>query len=179
MLSFFLAGLTIFALRVVDISIATLRLKMIVSGRKLLAWILGFFQATIFISVISTVLQDISEWNRVIGYAAGFATGLIVGMTIESKMALGYTRLRIISPRLGSRIAETLRESGYGSTEIPAHGKDGTVDLIDCFVPRRQTNQVIKLIDSIDKNAFITAESVRTVQHGFWHDQKRVTADIT
>lgn len=177
MLSFFLAGLAIFALRVVDISIATVRLKMVVSGRKLWAWVLGFIQATIFISVIRTVLQDIGEWNRVIGYAAGFATGLIVGMTIESRMALGYTRLRIISPRLGSGIAEKLRESGYGTTEIPAHGKDGTVDLIDCFVPRRQTGQIVRIIDTVDENAFITAESVRTVQHGFWHNQKRVNTD--
>lgn len=177
MLSFFLAGLGIFALRVVDISIATMRLKMVVSGRKLWAWILGFVQATIFISVIRTVLQDIHEWNLVIGYAAGFATGLIVGMTIESKMALGYTRLRIISPSLGSGIAENLRESGYGTTEFPAHGKDGTVALIDCFVPRRQTDRVVDLITSIDKNAFITAESVRTVQHGFWHNQKQVNKD--
>ena len=168
MLAFFLAGLAIFILRVVDMSLATTRLLMLVNGRKLWAWILGFFQALIFITVVRSVLLNIGDWGRVLGYTAGFATGLVVGMMIESRLALGYTRLRIISPSLGIGIAEALRKHGFGLTEIPARGKDGMVTIIDCNVRRRRTDEVIEIIDGIDAGAFITAESVRSVQRGFW-----------
>jgi uncharacterized protein YebE (UPF0316 family) len=167
LLPYFLAGLAIFALRIVDISLYTTRLMMVFQGRKLLAWVFGFLQALLFITVISSVIGS-SEWNLIIGYAAGFATGLIVGMTIESRLALGYTRLRIISPNLGAKIAQTLRERGYGLTEIPAQGKGGTVTLINCYVPRRKTDRVVDIVVQCDAQAFVTVESVRSVQRGFW-----------
>lgn len=167
MITYFIAGFSIFALRVIDMSLGTTRLLMVLNGRKLLAWILAFFQALIFISVVSSVLLNIGDWVRVLGYSAGFATGLVVGMMIESWLALGYSRLRIISSRLGGRIAETLRDDRYGVTEISAQGKDGTVTILDVNVPRRQTDKVVNIIKDIDEDAFITAESVRSIKRGF------------
>lgn len=165
---FFLAGLVIFAFRVVDVTLYSMRVLMVVQRRKLLAWVFGFFQALIFISVVRSVILNIGEWNLVMGYAAGFATGVVVGMMIESRIALGYTRLRIISPRLGDHVAETLRDMGYGLTEIPAQGKDGVVTQINCTVPRRQSARVIGVVEEADPEAFITGESVRALQRGFW-----------
>jgi len=166
--SFFLVGLGIFALRVVDITLYTTRFLMVVSGRKRLAWLFGFFQALIFITVIRSVITSTGEWNRIIGYSAGFATGLIVGMFLESRMALGYSQVRIISSRLGTLIADVLREQGYGLTEISGQGKDGVVSMISCYVPRRQTERVVKTVEKADPEAFVTIESVRSVQRGFW-----------
>lgn len=168
LIPFFLAGLLIFAFRVIDVALYSMRLLMVLQRRKLLAWVFGFFQAAVYISVVRSVILNIGEWNRVVGYAAGFATGVVVGMLIESRIALGYTRLRIISPSLGDRIAETLRESGYGLTEIPAQGLDGMVTQINCTVPRRQTTRVLEIVEGADPEAFITAESVRALQRGFW-----------
>lgn len=167
-LSFFLAGLGIFALRVVDITLYTTRVMMVVGGRKRLAWIFGFFQSLIFVTVIRSVIANIGNWNLIIGYAAGFATGLIVGMMIEARMALGYSQVRIISSRLGTKVADVLREQGYGLMEISGHGKDGVVTMISCYIPRRQTDRVVKTVEKADPEAFITIESVRSVQRGFW-----------
>jgi len=169
MLEFFLGLLSIFLLRVVDLSLGTIRLMMVVRGRKLLAWVSGFLKSLIFILVVRVILTDIGDWSRIIAYAAGFTTGVVVGMWLESRLALGYTRLRIISTRLGSNIAESLREQGYGLTEIPATGKDGTVTLINCNVLRRRAGRVVDIVMDIDAEAFITAESVLSVQRGFWH----------
>ena len=167
-LPYFLAGLAIFSFRILDVTLYSMRLMMVLQRRKLPAWLLGFFQALIFVTVVKDVIGNIGEWHIVVGYSAGFATGVIVGMTIESRIALGYTQLRIISSRLGDRIAEALRERGYGLTEIPAQGKDGTVTQINCFVPRRQTERVLDIIDGVDSQAFISAEPVRSLQRGFW-----------
>ena len=168
MLEFVIGLLSIFTLRVLDLSLGTLRLMMVVRGQKLLAWVSGFLKSLIFIIVMRVILVDIGDWAKIIAYAAGFSTGVVVGMWLESRLALGYTRLRIISPRLGSKIADNLRQQGYGLTEIPATGKDGAVALINCSVPRRWTGRVIDIVMDIDPQAFVTAESVRSVQRGFW-----------
>ena len=78
-----LGGLLIFGLRVIDMSLDTLRVLFVMRGRKGLAWILGFFQSLIFIIAISSVLTHLGNVFNIIGYAAGFATGNVVGMKIR------------------------------------------------------------------------------------------------
>ena len=135
------AGL-IFILRVGDMSLDTLRVLYVIRGRKGFVWILGFCQAMLFITAIASVLNNLDNLLNILAYAAGFATGTIVGMTIEERLASGYIHLRIISSRRGSAIAENLREEGYATTEIPARGKDGMVTVINCSVIRKNVNKI-------------------------------------
>jgi uncharacterized protein YebE (UPF0316 family) len=161
------AGL-IFLLRVSDMTLDTLRVLVVMRGKKLIAWVLGFFQASIFVLAISSVLNNLDNPLNVVGYAAGFATGNVVGMLIEERLAIGHTHMNIVSSRFGSAIAEHLREQGYAVTEIPARGKDGSVLLLDVSVMRKHGDKVRKLVDQIDPEAFITAEDVRPIRRGFW-----------
>ena len=161
------AGL-IFLLRVSDMTLDTLRVLVVMRGKKSIAWVLGFFQASIFVLAISSVLSNLDNPLNVIGYAAGFATGNVVGMLIEERLAIGHAHLNIVSSRYGSAIAEQLREQGYAVTEIPARGKDGSVLLLNASVMRKHVDKVRKLVDQIDPEAFITAEDVRPIRRGFW-----------
>jgi uncharacterized protein YebE (UPF0316 family) len=161
------AGL-IFLLRVSDMTLDTLRVLVVMRGRKAIAWVLGFFQAAIFVLAISSVLKDVNNIVYVFGYAAGFATGNVIGMLIEERLAIGHTHLRIVSSRRGSAIADQLREAGYAVTEVAGRGKDGMVTVLNCSVLRKNVDRVRKLINSVDADAFITAEDVRPVRRGFW-----------
>ena len=89
----------IFALRVTDMSLDTLRMLFVMRGRKGIAWLLGFCQSAIFVIAITTVLNNLDNLLNVIGYAAGFATGTVIGITIEERLAIGHTHLRVISSR--------------------------------------------------------------------------------
>jgi uncharacterized protein YebE (UPF0316 family) len=51
-----LMGLGIFALRVCDMSLDTVRLLFVVRGKKKLAWLLGAMQSLIFVIAIISVL---------------------------------------------------------------------------------------------------------------------------
>ena len=164
-----LAGLFIFGMRIVDISLYTLRILMVSRGVKLLATVFAFFQSIVFVLAIRTVLTNLDQPFIVMGYAAGFATGLVVGMLLESRLAIGYTLLRIISKSRGAEICEHLRESGYAVTEVAGRGKDGTVMLLYCDVRRRDSGQVTQIAESLDPESFITAEPLRSVRRGFWH----------
>lgn len=161
------AGL-IFLMRVSDMTLDTLRVLVVMRGRKSVAWVLGFFQSSIFVMAISTVLSNLDNPLNMIGYAAGFATGNVVGMWLEERLAIGHLHLRIISSRRGAAIAEALRAEGYAVTEIPARGKDGTVSLLAISVLRKNAGKIQELIRSIDEEAFITAEDVRPIRRGFW-----------
>jgi uncharacterized protein YebE (UPF0316 family) len=161
------AGL-IFSLRVSDMTLDTLRVLVMMRGRKAIAWVLGFFQSLIFVAAIGSVLSNLDNPLNILGYAAGFATGIVVGMSIEERLALGHAQVSIVSSRRGSAIAERMREEGYAITEIPARGKDGVVSLLNCSVRRKSVDRVQKIINDVDESAFITVEDVRPVRRGFW-----------
>lgn len=163
-----LSALLIFGLRVTDMTLDTLRVLFVMRGRRSIAWVLGFFQSLIFVIAITSVLSNLDNPLNIIGYAAGFATGNVVGMTIEERLAVGYIHLRIISSHLGAAITEKLRSTGYAVTEISARGKDGMVTMLNCSVRRRYVDLVRGMVNEIDPDAFITAEDIRPVRRGFW-----------
>lgn len=166
--SAWLMALGIFALRVCDMTLDTIRVLFVVRGKKSLAWVLGITQSAIFVVAISSVLANLNNPLNIIGYAAGFATGNVIGMTIEERLALGHLQLSIISPKRGAAVSTGLRRSGFGVTEIPAHGKDGTVFVLLVNVFRKDIDKVNQVVQEIDPDAFITAEDVRPVRRGFW-----------
>jgi len=161
------AGL-IFILRVCDMSLDTLRVLFVMRGKKQIAWVLGFIQSAIYLLAIGRVLTQLNNPLNIIGYAAGFATGNVVGMLIEERIAIGHILVNIISPRRGSAIVSHLRQNGYAVTELSGRGKDGMVSMINCSVLRKQVDTVHGLVNEIDPEAFITAEEVRPIRHGFW-----------
>jgi len=163
-----IGALTIFAMRVSDMSMDTLRMLFVMRGRKGSAWVLGFFQSIIYVLAITSVLSQLKNPLNIIGYAAGFATGNVVGMLIEERLAIGHIHLTIISPRLGVAMASVLREAGYAVTEISARGKDGMVSVLSVSVLRKDVPHVETLVHEKDPEAFMTSEDVRPVMHGYW-----------
>ena len=166
--SAWLAALLIFCLRITDMSLDTLRVLFVVRGHKTIAWILGFFQSAVYVIAITKVLSNLGNPLTILGYAAGFATGNVVGMLVEERLAVGHIQLQIISRRRGPALAKALRLGGFGVTEIAARGRDGTVKLLSASVLRKDLNHAKRIVHETDAEAFITSEDVRPVRRGIW-----------
>jgi uncharacterized protein YebE (UPF0316 family) len=163
-----LYALLIFFLRVGDMSLDTIRVLFVVRGKKAIVWVLGFFQSLIFVIAISSVLTSLDNILNVVAYATGFATGNLVGMLIEQRLAIGHILMTIISSNRGAFIAERLRSGGYAVTEIAGRGRNGTVFELHVSVKRKAVSNVETIVLEADPQAFITAEDVRPVRRGFW-----------
>ena len=163
-----LGAFGIFVLRVLNIAIDTLRFMLTMRGKRGISWILGFIESVLFVVVIGSVINDLNNILNIIGYSAGFATGTVVGMAIEKRLAIGYVHLNIISRQKGANLADTLRNANYAVTEIPALGKDGAVSLLDCSIRRKDMKDIEQLILEADPDAFITVEDITPIKHGYW-----------
>jgi uncharacterized protein YebE (UPF0316 family) len=163
-----LAGLFVFAMRLTDMSLDTLRLLFMMRGRKLVAGLIGAVQAAVFILAVSRVLSGpLNAWT-VVGYAAGFGCGVMLGMVAEERLAIGYGIFRVYSPARGLAVAEALRAAGHAATEFTAQGKDGTVTVVNCIVARKDIAAVRALIDAADPAAFVTLDEARPLQRGYF-----------
>src|SRR3990172_2723739 len=56
------SALFIFILRMLDIAVYTMRVAMVMRGRKAHAWMFGFIQAIVFVSAIRAVLIGLDNW---------------------------------------------------------------------------------------------------------------------
>jgi len=158
----------ILIIRIGNLSLSTLRVLTVVRGRKRAAWALGFVQTLLYITVIAGVLKNLDNpWNLA-AYAAGFATGNVLGMIIDGRIAPGHSLLRITSSKRGAAIMEALHEAGMGATEVAGSGRDGTVSLIYCYSPRRRVRKIKELVLGHDPQAFMTLLHVRQIGGG-WH----------
>jgi uncharacterized protein YebE (UPF0316 family) len=167
-------ALLIFCCRVVDVSCDTMRVLMAMRGHRAIAAVLGFIQALIWIVAVGNAIKYLNSWYHILGYAAGFATGTMVGMTIERLLAYGLSQVRIVSQHGGVEIAEALRERGYGATEVPGYGRDGGVEIVHSVVQRQHLDEVVKIVDTWDSKAFVTVEEPRVLRGGLLARRNRV-----
>ena len=161
-------ALVIFGLRVLNMTLDTLRMLFVMRGKKTLSWVVGFFVSLIYVLLLTSILANLNSPLYILAYAAGFATGSVIGMWIEERLAIGFTNIQVISPRRGVVMAQKLRENGYAVTEIPARGKDGMVSMLSLSVRRKQIFSVEKIINECDKDAFVTTEDVQPVRRGYF-----------
>jgi len=159
-------ALLIFSLRIIDVSCDTMRVLFTVRGKRAIAGLLGFFQALIWIFAVGTAIKFLNSWMHVLGYAAGYATGTMVGITIEQAVAYGVSTVRIISRAGGVEIAEALRDCGYGVTEFGGYGREGPVEIINSVVHRNDLDEVMRIVDQWDKDAFVTVEDPKILRGG-------------
>lgn len=162
-----LGALVIFCLRICDVSIGTVRLIMVTRNHRIQAAVLGAVEVTIWLVAVSAVLGNLTSPWHVVGYAGGFATGTYIGMFIEGKLALGTVEVQIISLTSGKQIAQALRDAGWAATLYNAEGRSGNVSNVSCIVPRRQQTGVIRLIDKIDPQCFVTVREARQYLRGY------------
>jgi len=160
-------ALMIFFLRLVNMSLDTIRILAVLRGHKAAAWISGFFQVLIYLFIISWVLYDIANLGKFLAFCAGFATGSAFGMFIEERIGMGFTDMRIISSGRGPELTQVLREAGYAVTEMAGSGKSGTVEVLGCTINRSKIRDLTYSVNTIDPQAFISCEVVRAVKRGF------------
>lgn len=153
----------IFLARICDVSIGTLRIIAVIKGHKLVAAMLGFFEVSIWLFAVSAVIGNIGEslWT-VFSYAGGYATGTLVGMLIEQKIALGNQMVRVVNTDGSRHVAEFLREHGFVVTRVEASGASGQCELSFLVVPRKQTPRILDMIFTFAPGAFVTVEDVRS-----------------
>lgn len=161
-----LVGLLIFLARIVDVSVGTLRTIVTVQGRVRLAFILGFLEVTIWVTVISAMVKNI-ETAPVLAvfYGLGFATGNVVGILAERRLALGHVALRIFSRKAGESLVEQLRNQGQPVTVFRGEGRSGPVNQLMMVCSRKRVRGILDQVREKDSDAFYLAEFARDVGH--------------
>src|SRR4029450_6941689 len=159
-----LTSLLIFALRVTDVSIGTVRVLYAMRGRRFVAAGLGLFESLVFILALSRVASFDSFW-KMLAYAGGFATGNFMGITIERWIGSGTILVRIVAKN--AILIAGLREAGFGVTVTQGEGKEGNVAMLLVVAARKRQRELLEIVEKLDPGAFVTLDAVNYAQGGY------------
>ena len=160
-LNYVILPLLIFFARVGDVSIATIRIMFVMGGQKLIAPILGFFEALIWLLAIGQIFSNIDNGWAYLAYAGGFASGTFVGMFIEERLAIGHIVLRLITNSPVHGFIDFLQENDYRYSILDAEGKTGKVNVVFLVLRRNNLKPVAEAVNKYHPKAFYTIEEVK------------------
>lgn len=161
--SFFILPVLIFLARICDVSISTLRIIFVLNSRKPVATILGFFESLIWLVAIGQIFQHINNPVTYIAYAGGFATGTLVGMLLEERLALGRVVVRIMTQKPAAKLVDYLQGHNFRYSMVKAESEEGIVDVVFTVLKRDRLPELLAVIESYNPKAFYTIEGVKKV----------------
>lgn len=160
--------LVIFLINIVYVTFLTMRMILTLKGYRYYAAIVSVFEVLVYVVGLGLVINSLDRIENVIAYALGFGVGIIVGMKIEEKIALGYIVVNVTTADYDKDIPRTLRDLGYGVTHYAAHGRDGDRLVMQILTPRRFELKLMDTVKQLDPKAFIIAYEPKNIHGGFW-----------
>ncbi|RLQ90659.1 DUF2179 domain-containing protein [Falsibacillus albus] len=165
--SFVMVGI-ILLINIVYVSFFTIRMILTLKGYRYIAAFVSMIEVVIYVVGLGLVLDNLNQIQNLIAYAVGYGIGVIVGMKIEEKLALGYITVNVITKEYDKDLPKSLRDKGYGVTNWAANGLEGERMALQILTPRKNELQLYHTIKEMDPKAFIIAYEPKTIYGGFW-----------
>ena len=162
----------IFFVRILDVSMGTLRTIITVKGKNFYASLVGFFEVFIWFIIVKEALNtDETSIFIAISYSLGFATGTYIGGKLSQKLISSNLGVQVITNK-ANEMATKIREEGFAVTVMEVEGKDNTTNKYMLFIEinNKKFNHLKNLIKEIDNNAFIVVNETKYVQNGFMNN---------
>lgn len=168
--------ITIIFVRIIDVSMGTVRMILMVKGRTIVASCIGFFEVLIWFLIIREALtveapSTLAHFFIALSFAGGFSIGSLIGGTLSNKFVSGNYGVQVVMDCRDKSKIDRIREAGYAVSVIDVIDQDE--DLIDkqmliIMIKKKRLTQLRKLIRSIDSDAFMVVNETKMVQNGFF-----------
>lgn len=167
--------LKIFFCRILDVSLGTTRLVVIVKGKKFLAGLIGICESLIWFLIVREALtfqtdSSLSYWFIALSYAGGFASGTLVGCKLSEIFVGGNVNVQIVTSGKNDNLLEAIRDAGFAMTVLDINtslfGKKKY--MIFSEIKSKQLTDFKKLVYSLDEKAFVTVQETKYVYNGFF-----------
>ena len=161
----------VFSVRILDVSLGTMRTIVTVKGKTKTASLIGFVEVLIWFLVVREALNtDIESIWIAISYAGGYATGTLIGGYLSNKFIQGNFGVQVILSENNDSIIDTIRKEGYAVSVIDVKGQDKDKEKYMLFIEidKKRFDHLRNLIKELDEKAFIVVNETRMVQNGYF-----------
>ncbi|MEW9668351.1 DUF2179 domain-containing protein [Ammoniphilus sp. 3BR4] len=153
-------------IQVLYVALYSIRSVFMIKGMKYLAAFISTIEIFVYITGLAIVLKYMDSTIGIIIYCGSYGIGILLGIYIEQKIALGYIALQVISEQ--GEMSHELRTKGYGVTTWTGQGAQGTRMVYIVLARRKQYLHLKQLIQQIDPKAFMVSYEPSNFVGGFW-----------
>lgn len=154
-------------LQLVYVPMLALRTISMVKKLHVLTAFFGFLESIIYVFGLAIVFSGEQSIIEMLVYAVGFSLGLIIGIEIERKIAIGYVSFLVNINNRNEALIQTLRESGYGVTVFSGEGRDSTRYRLDILTRRNQEKKLMDIVQEYEPNSFVLSYEPTRFKGGF------------
>lgn len=161
--------LQIYFARILDVTLSTIRTFYTLKGKTIFSSILSFFEVLVWFLVARQALNvDLDSLWIPISYSLGYATGILIGSFISNNFIKGIENVTIITKKKNDILINTLRNNGFGISIIDLKNDFDNVkkQMLIIEVDKRYLKKLIKIVKSIDKDAFISISETKQIENG-------------
>lgn len=162
--------LIIVLIQLLYVPMLTLRTISMVKNLKVLTAVFGFLESIIYIFGLAIVLSGEQSIIEMVVYAMGFAMGLVTGIYVEQKLAIGFSSFNVNINHNNTELVKDLRNSGFGVTTYQGEGRNGERIILDILTKRKKESLLIKKIYAHEPNAFIISYEPKMFKGGYLAD---------
>ncbi len=161
--------LEIFLARIIDVSISTFRMMVMVRKKSILTPILAFCEVFVwFIAARKALNTNIDSIFIPIFYSLGYATGTYIGGCMSRKFIKNVNSIEVTTKRNNIKLINTLRSEGYAVSVIALKNNyRDKKDLLIVDVRSKNTQETVNLIKEVDPKAFIVVKDTKIVHNGY------------
>ena len=165
----FLLCIKIFIARLIDVSLGTFRTIMTVKGKDLIAALIGIVEITVWFLVVKEALStENNSFFIVISYALGFSIGTFMGGKISRVFIKSDLEVQVVLSNKNDYIIDSIRKSGYGVTAIEVKGANNSKYMLYIQIKDKSLEKLKKIVNRLDKNAFIVVNETKYVENGYF-----------
>ena len=158
----------IFLVRILDVSLGTIRTIITIRGKNFIASSIGFIEILVWFLVVKEAINTTidSIWIAV-SYALGFAAGTYIGGYLSNKFVKTNLTLQVISNK-AELLIENLRNKNYAVTILDIKGRTNNHNkMLLLEINSNKLEEVRNIIKSIDKSAFVIVDEAKYVFNGY------------
>lgn len=159
----------IFFARIIDVSLGTIRTILLAKEKTLEPVIIAFFEVIIWFIVAKEALSVTDNTLIVaIFYAAGYATGTLIGVYLSKKFNKSIISVEIISSNKGNKLLDKLRTHGYRVNVISLKNdyNNQAKEMLTIEIKAPNLKKVSNIVKSIDENAYMVVRDTKVVSNG-------------
>ena len=161
--------LKIFFVRILDVSLGTVRTMFTVKGNRITASLVGFIEILVWFLVAKEALQTEEKSILIaISYSLGFATGTYIGGYLSSVLITGNITVQVFTDNL--KLEQILRKKGYAVSVIECKGynENKGKHMLYININKKKEQELMKIVNINDEHAFEVVNETKYVENGYF-----------
>ena len=163
--------LKIFFIRIIDVSLGTVRSIVTIKGNIGIASVIGFIEVLVWFLIAKEALDTSNNSIFIaIFYSLGFATGTYIGGIVSNKFIKMKLGLQVVLSKTDKNIIKIIRDKGYAVSVMDVKCKNFMDNKYMLFIEidSDKYESLYHLIKELDEKAFIVANETKYVHNGYF-----------